>query len=266
MFRRFLDHLQDSIRILLQHTQQQLCLNGTGIRPPLQGQPTVNEASGADPTAMYEPTRWLLMSCYEAVHANNRIRPSRHEGMVVALFDQLTGEHSLALSAEDKLALYQEATGIYRRAGQLCSIRPTQKSVVAENKAVLANLEKWLVARPETLAAGSTLVPSRAQHGHQARVRTAARKSRESIKRSNPSWHERLWPEVSVTHMHRSSILGGRGPLTPSELGSIALFRGHPQSQSTLLTPPRDVHYGGGTSAFWGSFGRERRRCAAAQM
>lgn len=128
---------------------------------------------------------------------------------------------------------------------------------MAARAALLAKLEKWLNGMPDTMAAGTlgrgTLtVPVGRQHSERAAAR-----ARERPATAKPAVY------VSGTY---SVPYGGRGPPCSSELARIARYRGQPESQSGMLTPPREVRVQGkGTPAFWSTFGRQRRSCAAAQ-
>ena len=112
-----------------------------------------------DVAARYIPARWLLLSCYEAMHGEGcllsslrpgvTVRTERRAALMIALFIRLTGAKALLppmrRASDAANALYDEAVVIFRRIGELGKLPPQVHD--EDNR-----LRRWLLGRPDALA------------------------------------------------------------------------------------------------------------------
>ena len=201
MFLRYALHLQEQYNLLKVK------------EAPSATAPSPSASSKVDPTARYTPSRWLLMSCYEAVHSDEYMSPARREALTIALFARVTGNETLeASNAERKLALYNEAAAIHRCAGRIVAARPSRtKTDVAERGKLLKHLDKWLLGTPDTVAANS---------GGRSKL---LGKARQESDRAAARPHRR--PATAGPRLASPST-GSRGPPSNAELAVIAFYRG----------------------------------------
>jgi hypothetical protein len=105
-----------------------------------------------DPTGSYAPSRWVLLSCYEAVLDDERIASSKSERVTLGLFTRLCADDRLGrLSTADRIALYSEAASIYRVSFFLRDPSP--------NPAPPSRLLALLPSRPRELASRTPHAP-----------------------------------------------------------------------------------------------------------
>ena len=167
MFRKFCTHLRQSLQEVVERKVEPAeAAAAPSAAEPATATATETATSKAmslqpvDHTARYEPTRWLLLSCYEATHgpgcALSRIpgaalTATRREGFAVRLFIRLTGATKLLPpsrhAAVDCRELYEEAVAVHRRAGSLGSLPSPNRE-----------LRRWLLEPPDAIAIDKPIV------------------------------------------------------------------------------------------------------------
>ena len=226
-FWRFCLHLREQLDLLLRSSSDE----------EMAATATISATTApTDIKASYQPARWLLLSCYEAAHALERVSPGRREAACIALLAKLTGDARLLdPSADASLAVYNECAAIYRRAGQLCATRPTRrKAEIAEREALLKSLGKWLLGMPENMAPKSILARRKISSYEPRRPcseRAAARAFRRPAATS---------PVFGSALASNSIDSNGRGPLGSAERGMIAFFAAENKAPLALASeaPP----------------------------
>ena len=192
---------------------------------PDAGPSTSHELSTAEPgpaaPARYIPSRWLLLSCYEAALSaedSGFIRQSGVERVTVALFLLLTADKFLlpvnTHAAADCRMLYEEAVGIHRRVGQQRSLTPGSA------------LTRWVLGRPRASALRCATHPINPLQPASLSTALGSNAAKRPLARPQPPFGS------SAT----------RAWLSVKEIEGLTFFGGHPEGYGA---PPPAVPVGG---------------------
>ena len=168
-----------------------------------------NELSVGEKSAptQYIPSRWLLLSCYEAALSaedSGLIRQSQRERITIALFLRLTADPFLVPAnkhaAADCRMLYEDAIEIHRRLGN-------------RNLPGGSALSRWVLGRPRASALRCSTHPTNPLRPSSSATSTGRDAARRPAARPQPPFGSsatRAWLEVK-------------------EIKALRFFGGHPE-------------------------------------